>query len=299
MRENRYPEGRREAADHVGSAMGRDRNRQNRKRRKREERRSLFRAFLLFWALILVFYGLIHGVQAFIRQTWQGGNGGTSSARSFLAGSSSSFSDEYPDSLVQMARDNPETEDFVRNYLKLKDKKGKIRLTDEDLTGNMGSRVPLFLQWDERWGYRQYGENYLAITGCGPTCLSMVACGLQGMSRWNPYRVAKMAEKSGFYVEGAGSAWDLMTDGAAQMGLQGQELSLDKDAVVNALQSGGIIISVMRPGDFTTSGHFLVMAGIAADGNIIVNDPNSRKRSEKSWNLDKLLPQIKNLWVYY
>lgn len=263
---------------------------------RREERRSLFRAFLLFWALILIFYGLVHGIWAFTKQT---GQEGMSSVRNFLSKGSSSFSDEYPDALVQLARDNPETEDFVRNYLKYGDENGKIHLDNKDLTGNGESRVPLLLQWDERWGYRQYGGNYMAITGCGPTCLSMVACGLQGTSQWNPYKVAKMAEKEGFYVEGAGSAWSLMTEGAAKIGLQGQELSLDRDAIAQALQSGGIIISVMRPGDFTTSGHFLVLAGIDTNGNIIVNDPNSRKRSEKTWNLDRLLPQIKNLWVYY
>lgn len=53
----------------------------------------------------------------------------------------------------------------------------------------------------------------------------------------------------------------------------------------------------MRPGDFTTTGHFIVLTG-AEDGRIRVNDPNSRKRSEKLWDYDRLEYQINNLWVF-
>jgi hypothetical protein len=53
----------------------------------------------------------------------------------------------------------------------------------------------------------------------------------------------------------------------------------------------------MRPGDFTTSGHFIVLTG-EADGKITVCDPNSRQRSEALWDYETLAPQIKNLWAY-
>ncbi|MCD8152609.1 MAG: C39 family peptidase [Clostridiales bacterium] len=39
----------------------------------------------------------------------------------------------------------------------------------------------------------------------------------------------------------------------------------------------------MGPGDFTTGGHFIVLTGIDSDGNVIVNDPNSRINSEKHY----------------
>ena len=34
--------------------------------------------------------------------------------------------------------------------------------------------IPKLLQWDLRWGYIPYGENDIYLTGCAPTCLSMV-----------------------------------------------------------------------------------------------------------------------------
>ena len=53
----------------------------------------------------------------------------------------------------------------------------------------------------------------------------------------------------------------------------------------------------MRPGDFTTTGHFIVLAGVE-DGKIRVNDPNSVKRSEELWDYETLEYQINNLWAY-
>ena len=59
-----------------------------------------------------------------------------------------------------------------------------------------------------------------------------------------------------------------------------------------------MIICAMRPGDFTTAGHFLVLSGMKDDRQVIINDPNSRKNSEKAWRLSRVVPQIKNLWKY-
>ena len=174
---------------------------------------------------------------------------------------------------------------------------GDTKLTDEDLKGNQGSSVPLLVQWDERWGYRQYGNDFMALTGCGPTCLAMVAES-RGETKWNPWRVAKMAQRNGYYVDGQGSAWSLMTEGAAKMGLNGTEMSCDAETIRRTLEDGHVIICAMRPGDFTTAGHFLVLAGVTQDGEVIINDPNSRKNSRRTWDLERVVPQIKNLWKY-
>ena len=54
-----------------------------------------------------------------------------------------------------------------------KTKKDDNAAIDVSADVNAGE-IPLFLQWDERWGYRSYGGDFLAVTGCGPTALSMV-----------------------------------------------------------------------------------------------------------------------------
>lgn len=63
--------------------------------------------------------------------------------------------DAYPEALVQLYARNPDARDFVRDYPKKKDLTPTI-----DLSGLAGSEtVPLLLQWDERWGYREYNES--------------------------------------------------------------------------------------------------------------------------------------------
>ena len=52
----------------------------------------------------------------------------------------------------------------------------------------------------------------------------------------------------------------------------------------------------MGPGDFTTTGHFIVLTEYK-NGKIRVNDPNSRKNSEKEWEYDAIKNQIRNLWA--
>ena len=200
----------------------------------------------------------------------------------------------YPQSLVELMERNPETEQFVMDYFDKKDAHPDLDLSGEVKAGE----IPLFLQWDERWGYEMYGGDFLAVTGCGPTCLSMVYCGLSGDTSWNPCAVAQMAEENGYYVEGSGSSWDLMSSGAERLGLVSETVVFDADHIRETLQEGHPIICSMGPGDFTSAGHFIVLCGVGEDGKITVHDPNSKKNSEKRWDLDRLMSQIKNLWSY-
>lgn len=201
---------------------------------------------------------------------------------------------EYPASLLDLMERYPETTQFVLDYPRNKEKHEKIDISSEVSKGTF----PLFLQWDQRWGYETYGDDFLAVNGCGPTCLSMVECGLVGDSRWNPYEVARLAEENGYYVDGVGSSWELMDGGARSLGLQMHEVIYDEWHIVNTLQSGMPIICSMSPGDFTDSGHFIILSGVNSDGTISVLDPNSRQNSEKTWDIETLMPQIKALWAY-
>ena len=97
----------------------------------------------------------------------------------------------YPVSLIALLDRNPETEDFVLNYPFRKE----VSLDLSEFSGIQG--VPLFLQWDVRWGYEKYGSDYLAVTGCGPTCLAMVGYHLTDDAVFHPARVAAFAQEQG------------------------------------------------------------------------------------------------------
>ncbi len=89
-----------------------------------------------------------------------------------------------------------------------------------------------------------------------------------------------------------------MTDGAQKIGLSYHEVNFEKDSILSELYSGNPIICSMGPGDFTTTGHFIVLTGADKNGNIIVRDPNSLENSNKTWNIDTIMSQVRNLWGY-
>jgi len=90
-----------------------------------------------------------------------------------------------------------------------------------------------------------------------------------------------------------------MSEGAEKLGLNAGEVIFDETHIKRELQNGRPIISVMGPGDFTTTGHYIVLCGIDSQNMVTIRDPNSRERSERKWRLDELMPQIKNLWSYH
>ena len=202
--------------------------------------------------------------------------------------------DQYPDKLLEMLAKNPETLDFVLNYPAEKDKEHKISIEDTYVPGE----IPLYIQWDSQWGYDRYGDGMIALDGCGPTCLSMVYIGLTGDTSMNPREMADYSNRNGYLTSSGATAWDLMLSGASGLGLTSGEVSLDESVIRRELEAGRPIICSMRPGDFTTTGHFIVLTGIAEDGSIIVNDPNSRLRSQQTWELNRLMKQMKNLWSF-
>ena len=195
----------------------------------------------------------------------------------------------YPVSLIDLLDRNPEAEEFVLNYPFREE-------TSYDLSEYAGSEeVPLFLQWDRRWGYTNYGSDVMAITGCGPTCLAMAGYYLTDDEIFHPALVAQFAADQGYYAEGYGSSWTLISRGGGELGLTVTELPLVKKKITDALEAGCPVILAMGPGDFTTAGHYIVLTG-HEDGVFRVNDPNSRKNSAKLWTYEELEGQIRNIW---
>lgn len=200
--------------------------------------------------------------------------------------------EKYPQELLSMLSRDIELLDFVLGY---PDKQGKAYA---DTIGPVQKgEFPLLLQWDQRWGYAPYGDSCIAVSGCAPTAIAMVAAGLTGRNDVTPYTVAQYAQENGYYVPGQGTSWALMTEGCRYFGIQGTELSLSAASVMDALRAGCPVVCSMRPGDFTTTGHFIVLTGLQGE-DIRVNDPNSNARSRQLWSWATLEGQIKNLWVF-
>lgn len=198
---------------------------------------------------------------------------------------------DYPASLIELLERNPETEKFVLEY----PFRDTLELTE--LAPDLSDGVPLFMQWDQRWGYTKYGSDVAGITGCGPTCLAMAGYYVTGGDdAFLPDKMYAFAEKNGYYASGYGSSWTLISEGGVKLGLDVTEIPLVKKRMVDNLEVGNPIICAMRAGDFTTTGHYIVLVGME-DGKFKVNDPNSYANSEKLWSYEQIESQIRNLWV--
>ena len=200
--------------------------------------------------------------------------------------------DDYSEDLIALALKNQEAIDYVVDYPEKSKKNYTIDLSKEA----SASEIPLLLQWDERWGYTEYGSGLIGWTGCGPTCMSMLALYFTGNDSYDPATVAKWAAENGYYSAGSGTAWLFFGEGSAHFGLRAQELPLVKQYMVNALKEGKAIVCAMGPGDFTTNGHYIVRTGYDDEG-FTVNDPNSPVRSGQHWSYSTLEHQISNLWA--
>lgn len=109
--------------------------------------------------------------------------------------------EQYPDQLIELLKNNEETVDFVLDYPEKKDV-----LPAETVGEVTYGEIPLLLQWDERWGYAFYADDMIAVNGCGPTAIAMVAAGLTGDNTVTPYKVAQFSAENGYYAGDSGTS---------------------------------------------------------------------------------------------
>lgn len=203
-------------------------------------------------------------------------------------------STQYPKQLKDLALKNEEALEFVYDYPAEHVKERTIDLTEE---ASMDS-VPLFVQWDKRWGYEKYSGNFFAASGCGPTTLSMVVVYLTHNRDASPIAVAKYSKEAGYSVDGSGSSWTIISEGCRHYGVKAKTVALDESRMKAELDAGHPIVINVGPGDFTDTGHFMVITGYDDEG-FSINDPNSIEKSGKRWLFKNISSQIRAVWSMY
>lgn len=199
--------------------------------------------------------------------------------------------DQYPDEFIELLLKNSDARTYVLNYPERKDDTAVGALTEEELSGGL----PALRQWDDRWGYTDYGSGKLGITGCGPTCIAILAVGLSGQNV-TPADVARFSEENNHYTAEGGTSWSLITEGAAHYGLTATPVTLWEATMIEQLEAGRPIVANVGPGDFTDFGHYLIITGYQ-DGAFTILDPNSPTKSARTWSYETLQPQISNIWA--
>lgn len=204
----------------------------------------------------------------------------------------------YPVRLLEDVVRNPEMLDYTINYPNMINKAYTDIIDITNDAQNLTYGMPYFIQWDSRWGYYPYSSGVIGISGCGPTCLSMVYVHLTGDTVWNPLKMAKYSTENGYVTVGVGTSWSLMTTGAKNIGLQAEKISNNESIMISHLIQGHPLIASMGPGIFTDKGHFIVFRKYE-NGMFYVNDPFCIEHTNRAWSYSEFSKQIKSVWAYW
>lgn len=200
---------------------------------------------------------------------------------------------DYPVKLFELAVKDEQAIDFILNYPEEINKEHSFEPVEP-----ADDNIPVFIQWDKRWGYHQFKNGVVGLDGCGATCLSMAVVYLKGDVRFTPDVVADFVANNGYFVNGSGTSWDLFSKGIKEFGLKSKGIGTNEASLINAVEQKHPVIVSVRAGDFTKKGHYILIAGYE-NGEFIVNDPFSIVNSEKTWSWERLKPQIKTMWEIY
>lgn len=198
----------------------------------------------------------------------------------------------YSDDVLEHLANNPEMAAFVLGTLE----------SDGSVTGGfteaeLEAEYPLLLQFDPRWGYFEYGGKEMGISGCGPTCLSMVLLALTDVETVTPDKIVTYSLENEHYVAGVGTAWKLLDEFPALYGLTVEHPTLKEESLKAALDKGKVLICSVKQGVFTANGHFIMIYGYDETG-FKVNDPMCVARSNQTWEFAEFGKQLKRVWAY-
>lgn len=132
----------------------------------------------------------------------------------------------------------------------------------------------------------------MAAYGCGPTALAIAVSALSD-TPLSPVDAAKWSAANGHYSQGRGSVHSLIPSGALNYGLKVEKLSSpDPDSFRLILSVDKLLVLLMGPGDFSDSGHFIVVYGYNNEGKLLIADPASAQRSATAWPAETIISQL-------
>lgn len=167
----------------------------------------------------------------------------------------------------------------------------------------MNSQPVSYLQTDKQWAAQSYavkGEvTTVGASGCGPTAMAMVLA-TWADSRVTPATECAWALAHGYKALKHGTYYAYFVPAARRYGLTctqlngasiyGQPGSGFHETVLAAVKAGDLVIACMGPGNWTRSGHFVLLWDVDVQRDIAyVNDPASTlaRRTRGSWKLFK------------
>lgn len=130
------------------------------------------------------------------------------------------------------------------------------------------------------------GKNTICTSGCGVTSLAMVVSTLSD-EKLDPVKANDEALSRGACNVGTGSYNNLFTEiSNTHSGFTYEEVEVSKtgaDSIIKALKNGALVVAnVQQQSPFTNGGHWIVLRGIASNGEVKVADPFSKEKTTSS-----------------
>lgn len=186
--------------------------------------------------------------------------------------------DQYEDQgLLELALSVPEAIDFVEAYPSAE--RTAQPYEDEVTQGT----APQLWCWDSRWGNVDYAGRAIAITGSGPTALSMAYMGLTGSSDLTPADVAEAATEAGAATGDSAMTGEFLAAEAEELGLSCESYVSNGDTLAEMLDSGTYVLMETAAGSLTNSAHWVLVVTENEDGSMVVYDPTSPDVSAHPW----------------
>jgi hypothetical protein len=198
---------------------------------------------------------------------------------------------------------------FANDFLALYSGTGGSTITVPATSGGCTATAPgqdsqfidgfiIYSQYDPRWANKPYGTSTIAISGCGPSAMAMIITALTGQSI-TPDITAAYATSQNLYVPGAGSSWDIGSVLAQHWGLNATSIPVSQKVITAHLQARDLVIAAGQGSlPFTSGGHFIVIRGVAADGNWMIGDSGHSNTSSQEWDPQAIISNMSQGSVY-
>lgn len=174
----------------------------------------------------------------------------------------------------------------------------------------MNKKPVYYMQTDPRWKnkpYRVTGENStIGGSGCGPSCAAMLIETLTGKT-FTPEDACNWSMAHGYKALNQGTYYAYFVPQFKEFGISCQMINsaniyggINGAASVHAkafdlLKHGYYLIACMGPGNWTSSGHFVVVWW--EDEKVRINDPASKKDTRLNGNIVQFKSQVKYYWA--